>query len=128
MGTIDVLAPVKKDNSAKITSNMIQAQYTITDTELAGPARRVRKNTNRPAKHSVKPSAIHSMVIIRRLSTDISPNPRTMDFVGAIWAIPQRVIIMDPVYSRIVLIMTPPLMIQLRLNLIALRSLLVPST
>jgi hypothetical protein len=36
------------------------------------------------------------MVIIRLLSTDISPNPKTTDLVGKRWAIPQNEINAEP--------------------------------
>jgi hypothetical protein len=49
-----------------------------------------------PIKIRAIPSTIHSMVIIRLLSTDISPNPETTDLVGKRWATPQNDITAEP--------------------------------
>jgi hypothetical protein len=42
------------------------------------------------------PSIIHSMVMIRLLSTDISTNPETTDLVGKRWATPQNEMNAEP--------------------------------
>jgi hypothetical protein len=47
-------------------------------------------------KQSVRPSVIHSMVMIFLLSPEIVPKPETTVFVGTRWAIPHSVITMEP--------------------------------
>jgi len=69
---------------------------------LCGPPEKVSKSVSAPMKQNVSPSAIHSMLMIRRLSCDIAPNPEMTDLVGMMWAIPQTMIEIDPVYKSII--------------------------
>lgn len=47
-----------------------------------------RRAENRGNLGRAIPSIIHFFIMIRLLSTDISPNPETTDFVGKRWTIP----------------------------------------
>ena len=49
-----------------------------------------------PIKIRKIPSIIHSIVMIRLLSVVISPKPLTTDFVGNKCAIPQIIVIVEP--------------------------------
>lgn len=84
IGTIDVLAPVNKLNPAIITSIKADILYTIMETGFCDPPQIVMNSTSKPMKHSVRPSAVHSIVMIRLLSSDIGPKPLTTDLVGII--------------------------------------------
>jgi len=82
------LKPVRNDIMASImrkTTIMIIRRLEIF---LSG-FNKVNVPIRNPVKIRVIPSIIHSMVIIRLLSSLISPNPRTTDAVGIRWAIPQ---------------------------------------
>lgn len=84
IGTIDVFAPVNKDNPARTMSIRPDVLYTIIETGFFYPAKMVVIRTSSPMKHNVRPSVIHSMVIIRLLSFEMAPKLSTMDLVGTI--------------------------------------------
>ncbi|HUU29360.1 MAG TPA: hypothetical protein VM123_16275 [archaeon] len=104
IGKTEVLAPVSKLNPAMTMSINADALYTMTDTGFRVPTDIATGRTSKPIKHGVRPSAIHPIVTIRRLSSDICPKPSTTGFVGTIWAIPHRVIKINPVNNNIGLI------------------------
>jgi hypothetical protein len=58
------------------------ALYTIMDTEFWAPLKMAMNNTSKPMKHSVRPSAAHSIVMIRLFPSDTDPKPSTIDSVG----------------------------------------------
>ncbi len=62
-----------------------------------GPVVITETNTSTPIKHRVIPSAIHSMVMMRRLSSERGPNPLTIPGVGRRCPTPQRKITAEPV-------------------------------
>jgi hypothetical protein len=105
---MDVLAPVNNDKTTIARSIKAEILYTIMETGFCEPPKTVTNSTSKPMKHSVRPSATHSIVIIRLLSSDIDPKPLTIDLVGTIWAIPHRVIRTEPVYSIMSFIMGIP--------------------
>lgn len=82
IGMMGVLAPVSPVQPAITSSIKADARYTITETGLADPARRVVQSANMPIKHRVRPSATHSIVMMSRLSSVIAPKPSTTDWVG----------------------------------------------
>jgi hypothetical protein len=79
------------------TSIQAAARYTTTETKLWGPANEVTRKTSTPIKQSVRPSAIHSIVIMHLLSAEMDPKPATTDFVGMRCPIPQKKITTDPI-------------------------------
>jgi len=42
------------------------------------------------------------------VASDIGPNPLTIDLVGIIWAIPHRVVTIEPIYSVMPLVVSIP--------------------
>ena len=96
MGTIDVLAPVNRLNIAITNSITADTLCTISEAGFCVPLERVINSTSRPMKTNVRPSAIHSIVMILLLSSDIDPKPLTIDLDGLMCAIPQSVIIIEP--------------------------------
>ena len=84
IGTMDVLAPVRRVHTAITTNMEPDIRYTRADAELPGPSRAVTSRTSRPMKQRVSPSATYSMVIIHLLSSVMVPKPATTDLVGAI--------------------------------------------
>jgi hypothetical protein len=60
------------------------AYYTIMDTEFWAPLKMVINNASKLMKHSVRPSAAHSIVMISLFSSDIDPKSSTTDFVGIV--------------------------------------------
>jgi hypothetical protein len=100
IGVIEVFAPVTNVSTAITTSIHAAALYTITETRLRGPANNVTKRTRKPKKQSVKPSAIHSMVIIRLLSSETDPKPATTDLVGMRCPIPHKKIPTEPIHNN----------------------------
>lgn len=101
IGIIDVCAPVKRLNTAKTISIIADILYTIIETGVYLPPKIVTNSTSKPMKQRVRPSAIHSIVMIRLLSCDISPKPVTIDFVGTMWEMPHNVITAEPMYKSI---------------------------
>jgi len=65
IGAMDVLAPVKEDNPAIKMSIKAHNRYTRMETGFWLPPQMLTHSTRRPMKQSAKPSAIHSMVMIR---------------------------------------------------------------
>src|SRR4030042_231690 len=64
------------------------------------PSMAVTRIARRPTKTMATPSAIHSCVMISRLSLDISPKPLTTDLVTTRWAVPHRTASVEPKYIR----------------------------
>lgn len=75
MGTMDVFAPVNPVSTAIAISIPADARYTITETGLGNPTDLVIDSVSAPMKHSVSPSATHSILISCLLSSDIAPKP-----------------------------------------------------
>ena len=73
-----------KVHPAMIINIRADALYMIMDTEFWAPLKMVMNNTSKPMKHSVRPSAAHSIVMISLFSSDTDPKPSTIDFVGMI--------------------------------------------
>jgi len=82
MGMIDVRAPVNSETIAIAMSITPEARYTSADTGLAVPSTAVMSMTSRPMKASVRPSMIHSMARMCRLSADIGPKLLMIPLVG----------------------------------------------
>jgi len=95
MGTIDVFAPVNPVSTAIAISMPADARYTITETGSGNPTDLVIDSVSAPMKHIARPSATHSILMMRLLSSDIAPKPWTTDLVGTIWAMPHMRIIID---------------------------------
>ena len=85
--------------TAKTTRQTDEVIYTDVAIVLLGSIA-VTMATRAPMKSSVTPSIIHPMATMFRLSALIGPNPRTIDFVGKRWAIPQKNGIAAPTYIR----------------------------
>ncbi len=77
-----VLKIVRKDIIASRISITAHALITKTVVGVIVPINTVIHNTNMPIKHKNKPSATHSINIIRLLSFEISPKPSTIFCVG----------------------------------------------
>jgi hypothetical protein len=107
---IFAFAPVTNVSPAIATSIHAATLYTRIETRFWGPAYRVTRRTSNPMKQSVRPSAIHSMVMILLLSPEIVPKPEMTDFVGTKWAMPHSVITMEPMDTNtyLVIISIPP--------------------
>jgi hypothetical protein len=84
IGAFDVFAPVNKVNPAMVISIKADIVYTLIAAGFCDPLKMVTKVTSNPVKHSVRPSAVHFIVTIRLLSSDIDPKSSTMDLVGTI--------------------------------------------
>ncbi|MCP8310616.1 MAG: hypothetical protein L6N94_03865, partial [Candidatus Methylarchaceae archaeon HK01M] len=82
--TTDVLPPVSPVNPAITISIKADAVKTVADTRFCDSLKAVTSNTSRPMKTNVIPSAIHSIVMIRLLSTDNGSKPLTICLVGTI--------------------------------------------
>jgi hypothetical protein len=79
-----MFSPQSKAHPAMMINIKADALYTIMDTEFLAPLKMVIDNTSKPMKHSVRPSAAHSIVMISLFSFDIYPKPSTTDFVEII--------------------------------------------
>jgi len=79
-----MLSLQSKVHPAMMINIKADALYTIMDTEFWAPLKMVINNTSKPMKHSVRPSAAHSIVMTSLFSSDIDPKPSTTDFVGII--------------------------------------------
>src|SRR5579859_2274701 len=93
-----ILNPVNNDTTAKATS----ATAAATDAAWAASARRstaVTRITNAPRNTRNAPSAIHSMVMIWRLSSLIGPNPAVTFRVGRRCATPHAAAVAPPTYN-----------------------------
>ena len=75
MGTMDVFALVNPVSTAIAISMPADARYTIMETGLGSPPRVVIDRVSAPMKHIARPSATHSILIMRLLSSDIAPKP-----------------------------------------------------
>lgn len=82
IGMAFVLAPVKECHTAMITRKAAAEKYTSFETSSSGPAAIVTSATRQPTKARLIPSPTHSIVMMRLLSWDISPKPRTTPLVG----------------------------------------------
>jgi hypothetical protein len=94
------LNPVSKDMNAIMIRHIEVKRYMTVDAVPVG-SRAVMVMTVRPRKIRVTPSIIHSIEIIRWLSSEMSPNPRTTDLVGIRCAIPQSKDKPPPIYIRL---------------------------
>ena len=97
-----------KVHPAMMINIKADALYTIVNTEFGAPLKMVIDNTSKPTKHSVRPSAAYSIVMISLFSYDIDPKRSTTDFVEIIWDIPHRVITIEPAYGSVLLIVGIP--------------------
>jgi hypothetical protein len=90
-----ILNPVKNETKAKIRRTTTELRYIAKEIELVWSIA-VTTTLMDPIKIRAIPSIIHSIVMIRLLSAEISPNPATTDFVGKRWAIPQNEMKAEP--------------------------------
>jgi len=101
----EFLNPVNNETMDKTFRAANEVQYTALETKLVR-SRYVATATRRPIKIRATPSVIHSIVIMRLLSNEMSPKPRTTFRVGNRCAIPQPNSRNEPIYVR-----TAPFMI-----------------
>jgi len=97
--SIDVLAPVNRVITARITSIKADILYRLMERELLEPPKTVIRRTNRPIDQSVRPSEIQVWVMSRLLAVEMGPKPATTFLVGTMRATPQMLINTEPTYS-----------------------------
>jgi hypothetical protein len=95
-----ILNPVKRETSVRASNPDEESRKTAFETGARG-SMNATVATRSPIKIRATPSTTHSIVIIRLLSSLISPNPLTTDLVGKRRATPQRVVNPAPEYRRI---------------------------
>jgi len=70
-----------KVHPAMMINIKADAPYNIADNEFWARLKMVIDDTSKPMKHSDRPSAAHSIVMISLSSSDIDPKPSTTDLV-----------------------------------------------
>jgi len=74
--SLSVVMQTANKVSTAIAINMpADARYTIMETGLGNPPRVVIDRVSAPMKHIARPSATHSILMMRLLSSDIAPKP-----------------------------------------------------
>lgn len=97
-----IRAPVNRDRRAMTTRADELVAKTIRAVELSRSPKKVTSRTSTPMKIRARPSVIHSMRMILRLSVEMSPKPFITEAVGNRWEIPQSKTEKPPIESKIV--------------------------
>jgi hypothetical protein len=94
-----ILKPVKRETIERRLRATTEIEYTTTETAEVR-SMTVAARTTEPMDIRAIPSVIHSMVMMRLLSSEIEPNPFTTDPVGKRWAIPHTMGSKDPIQRK----------------------------